>query len=389
MSVTSHSEAPPCERVQTRTCERREATECWITVTAVPDASADIAASLLFEDAARTLATLGVQTLQEKIYGVVEARETTLRARQAAYRASGIDGEIPPTFLHGAPAAGGALAGLQIWGYIPRGDAARMETVNHQGRPVGRRLVTAAGSLLHLPCITGGAGEIASADGVTTQARRMFERAAALLADHGLTFDQVARTWIYMSRLLHWYGELNRVRTTFYAAHRSAGPYPASTGIQGRNGDEECVMDVLATTSEGGRGFQATPLLSTSRQGPAFAYGSSFSRGISLGLDGWQTVFISGTASIGPDGKTRYIDEPDAQIVETLMNVAAVIDPLGGGLGDICSSTLFLKSADSLPLYRQACHLLGVPDFPMVAVIADVCRPDLLVEMEAVALLPK
>lgn len=375
--------------MRVHTCERRDLTECFITVTAAPDAPAAEAARLLFEEVARALAAHGVQTLQEKIYGVADARESALQARANAYRAAGLDPEVPPTWLHGVPAAGGALAGVQIWGFIARSSGARVETVRHRGTPSGRRLVAPGYSLLHLAGIEGTLPDEAPTAGVTAQARRMFERAAALLAENGLTFNDVARTWIYLARLLHWYGELNRVRTVFYAAHRAPGPYPASTGIQGRTADEECVMDVLAATSDEGSGFSVTPLLSTSRQGPAFAYGSSFSRGISLALDGWRTVFVSGTASIGPDGKSRYIDEPDAQIVETLMNVAAVLEPLGGGLGHICSSTLFCKSPEFLPAYQQACRLLGVPDFPIIAVVADVCRPDLLVEMEAVALLPE
>lgn len=375
-------------RVRMHTCERRDFTECFITVSAAPDVAADEAARLLFEEVAGAMASRGVQTLQEKIYGVTEVRVSSLRARQTAYGAAGLDADIPPTWLHGVPASGGALAGVQIWGFIPRSDATRVETVTHQGVPRGRRLVAPGCGLVHLAGITGtGPGE--TPPGVTAQAQRMFEGAGALLAENGLTFDHVARTWIYMARLLHWYGELNRVRTVFYAANRAPGPYPASTGIQGSTADEECVMDVLATSSDEDSGLSVTPLLSTSRQGPAFAYGSSFSRGISLGLDGWRTVFVSGTASIGPDGKTRHIDEADAQIVETLMNVAAVLEPLGGGLSHVCSSTLFLKSADSLALYQQATRLLGVPDFPVIAVVADVCRPDLLVEMEAVALLPE
>jgi enamine deaminase RidA (YjgF/YER057c/UK114 family) len=127
------------------------------------------------------------------------------------------------------------------------------------------------------------------------------------------------------------------------------------------------------------------PLLHSSRQDKAFNYGSAFSRGKSILVNGKQTVHISGTASIGPTGATRYPESAEAQIMETLLSIAALLEPVGGGLKDITSATLFCKDAAYYAIFRDLTRLLGVPSFPLVPIVADVCRPELLVEIEAVA----
>jgi len=81
-----------------------------------------------------------------------------------------------------------------------------------------------------------------------------------------------------------------------------------------------------------------------------------------------------------------HCGDREAQCLETLLSIAALLEERGGGLKDISSATLFCKDARVYDAFEGATRLLGVPPFPKVAVLADVCRPDLLVEIEAVAL---
>jgi len=46
---------------------------------------------------------------------------------------------------------------------------------------------------------------------------------------------------------------------------------------------------------------------------------------------------------------------------------------------------LFCKNEGVLEQYCQVTRLLQLGDFPVIPVVADVCRPELLVEIEAVA----
>jgi enamine deaminase RidA (YjgF/YER057c/UK114 family) len=238
--------------------------------------------------------------------------------------------------------------------------------------------------------VTGHRPDGALAATVTAQAEQMFANVESALHASHMNWQNVARTWIYLDRLLDWYGEFNRVRSSFFAsrgvtADRPGHAFPASTGVGCRMGGAECCMDVLAVAAELDSSVQLRPLQRSVRQEPPARYGSAFSRGMSLRVEGRQTIFVSGTASIGPDGRTRHTDSVEAQINETMLNLAALPQTVGAGLSDITSATLFCKEAATLPLFESMVELLGVPRFPYVPVVADICRPDLAFEIEAVA----
>jgi enamine deaminase RidA (YjgF/YER057c/UK114 family) len=69
------------------------------------------------------------------------------------------------------------------------------------------------------------------------------------------------------------------------------------------------------------------------------------------------------------------------------MCIAAILEEQGGGLKNITSATLFCKNREAWEAWERVTRLLGIPALPKVCMIADVCRHDLLVEMEAVAVI--
>lgn len=380
------------DRASLKMLERNSLTECWLTVLANPDVSPSESAAELFAHVGRELTKYNIQPIQEKVYGTIDAREQIQAQRLASYRESGLDACLPFTYLQGQPVGNGSLGGVQLWGIIPQPGAQVQVLTTQQCPCTPARLVSGIGyRMLYLPAIAGTDAEGQLPHTVSEQAERMFINAEAALKANDMSFVDVVRTWIYLADILSWYGEFNRVRTTFYK-ERGIGKFgqsfPASTGIQARTGGEACIMDVLAVKAQAGSVLEVRPLLASSRQDMAFKYGSAFSRGMSVLMEGQQTVLISGTASIGPDGKTRYLDAPEAQIMETLLSIAALLESVGGGLKDICSATLFLKDPTIFKTFKDITRLLGVSDFPVVPVVADVCRPELLVEIEAVAVMP-
>jgi enamine deaminase RidA (YjgF/YER057c/UK114 family) len=227
--------------------------------------------------------------------------------------------------------------------------------------------------------------------GHTAQADQMFTNVGLGLQAHGMAYTDVKRTWIYVSRLLEWYGELNRVRNIHYARVGlgvKGGPaFPASTGIQGRMADEECLVDVLALKNDGPAGAVAEPIRCSPRQDQSFNYGSAFSRGMTFNIEGKKTVHISGTASINTAGLSTHLGDAECQSLETLMSIAAILEAQGGSLHNITSATLFCKDRAAWEAWNRVTRLLQVPAFPKVCVLADVCRHDLLVEMESVAVI--
>lgn len=349
--------------IDVRSTPRRGFDEVFLTA-----AAADVqAAGHTFAGLAAALRQHGVEPLAEKVYGALVDKEAILAARAAALREQGLEPSLPCTFVDGAPAAGGGFGGVQVWGIRAR-TGHGLQTV-----PGGRLWQAPTFRVLQLCNLHGAAGDV-----VTHQAQQMFAAAAAAAQQNGFDYAQVVRTWIYLPRLLDWYGEFNRVRTACYRQYDFA--LPASTGIQGRDGDHECLMDALLVD-----GVPCRSIDRSERQGPAPAYGSSFSRGVELAYEGGSTVHVSGTASIDPAGRSIHLGDPQAQFLEMLMDIGAVLQEAGMTLRDIQQATLFCKDAATYSACLEARARLCLPAFPTLCVRADVCRHELLVEMEAVA----
>ncbi|HSH98745.1 MAG: hypothetical protein ACAH07_05825 [Methylophilaceae bacterium] len=103
-----------------------------------------------------------------------------------------------------------------------------------------------------------------------------------------------------------------------------------------------------------------------------------------------KVLFISGTASI-VGHETRHHSDAAAQTCETLVNIEAVIHEANKKTcaGKFSMTDLFyrvyVRHATDLPAIRaQMEHILG-HSFKAVFVQADICRKDLLVEIEATA----
>lgn len=346
------------------------------------------AAETMFRRLAAALSR-NIQPLQEKIYGPLADRAEVLRIRRKILKQAGLDPELPCTYTAGRREEHLGLSGLQLWGVLVDKDApVRVQTV-----PAGRLLESPDVRLLYLSSIRGTLADGQLPRGVADQAEQMFQNAETALALHGFGFRQVARTWIYLARILDWYGEFNHVRGAFLRQRGIDGwndnqAFPASTGIQGTSGEEECLMDLLAVDGDA-NAVTLRPIQASSRQERPIAYGSSFSRGMAMRCAGQETVFISGTASIDAAGQTLHCWQREAQILETLLSIAALLEDQGGSLQDVVSATLFCKDRETLEAYRRLTRQLGITVLPVVSVLADVCRPELMVEIEAMALVPQ
>jgi enamine deaminase RidA (YjgF/YER057c/UK114 family) len=378
-------------RLEVRASQRETFTEFHLTATIDGDVPAALAAEDLFSQVAATLIEHRIQPMQEKLYGLVTVRDEVLGRRNAIYRARGLDRTMPVTWLQGTPLHGGAFVGLQIWGIASTSGDTSVTTVENDVTGRGRLWSGAGFRMLHLPAVRGTTPTGSVAHGHTAQAQQMFTNVGLGLTAHGFQYTNVTRTWIYVARLLDWYDDLNKVRTAHYKASGLGVPggpaFPASTGIQCWSDREECLVDVLAMKSDTPGALVVDPIRCSPRQDQSFNYGSAFSRGMSFGIEGHRTVHISGTASINTAGVSTHIGDAESQSLETLMSIAAILEQQGGGLRNITSATLFCKDQNAWEAWTRVTYLLQLPTFPKVCVLADVCRHDLLVEMEAVAVI--
>ena len=124
------------------------------------------------------------------------------------------------------------------------------------------------------------------------------------------------------------------------------------------------------------------------RQNEATEYGSAFARGMALTLGEWRYVLVSGTASIDDRGATVHVGDFERQTRQTLDAVASVLEEGGASIADLDQATAFLKNPCDSRAFDRILENTGLGGVPLVTVEADVCRDDLLFEIDATAVVP-
>ena len=119
---------------------------------------------------------------------------------------------------------------------------------------------------------------------------------------------------------------------------------------------------------------------------------SSFSRGMRIDLNGLAILLISGTASIDENGQTVHIGDVRAQTRRTFQNIAALLESEGATWKDVVRTTCYLRDIErdyaAFNEERTAFYTRQELD-PLPAstgIQAILCRPELLVEIEAIAM---
>lgn len=123
-----------------------------------------------------------------------------------------------------------------------------------------------------------------------------------------------------------------------------------------------------------------------------YARPSSFSRGLRLEFGNVVVLLISGTASVGANGETVHVGDFRAQARRMFQNVTALLNAEGATWHDVVRTTCYLRDIDRDYVVfneeRTAFYEEQALD-PLPAstgIQAKLCRPDLLVEMEAIAI---
>ena len=139
-------------RVEVRATERDSFTEYYVTGLAGRDTNA---ADELLTQVAAVVAERGIQPIQEKLYGLSDARAGILKKREAAYRREELDLSVPVTWIQGTPLQDGDFVGMQIWGIVPRDGKTGVTTVANPTTGPGRLWTGHGFRMLHLPFVRG------------------------------------------------------------------------------------------------------------------------------------------------------------------------------------------------------------------------------------------
>ncbi|KKK63024.1 hypothetical protein LCGC14_2998460, partial [marine sediment metagenome] len=141
-----------------------------------------------------------------------------------------------------------------------------------------------------------------------------------------------------------------------------------------------CAMDLTAAIGESLADMKT--LQAGGTQGSAFMYGSAFSRGLRARTPAGLTVYVSGTAAIDADGITQHVGDIPRQIEATISHARAVLANMDCRDEDVVQSIIYCKTPEVEKVFRDRCADLS---WPKIVTICDICRHDLLFEVEVAA----
>ena len=240
-----------------------------------------------------------------------------------------------------------------------------------------------------------------------------FSKMRAEIEANGFLFPQVFRTWLYQGSIVlpegetQRYKELNRARSDFFYGMRFfeerlpknvkfGAAYPASTGIGAD--DVDVAMSCFALKTE--RDDVIVAPIENPNQTSAFDYAEfyspqspKFARAVAVAFNDRADVYVSGTASI-VNQETVCVGDPIGQTNQTLDNIEALISGsnlarygvvgFDAALTDLAIARVYVKKPEHYATIREICER-RLRDVPKIYTFADVCRDDLLVEVEGIA----
>lgn len=308
--------------------------------------------------------------LKQYVFGGCQLHDDGMEALERACGPT----DWPVTWIQGDACSGTHLTGMQLYAVA----GVSVQRIHMDDRCVGTTFEDEDAKY----CLLGDLQETDTSLSRTEQSRRTFEKMEDALALAGMDFSNVVRTWIYLYDLLSWYDEFNAVRTRFF---QERGVFdrmvPASTGIGTSNpAAGALVTGVLAIEAKTDKlRIEEVP---SPMQCAALDYQSSFSRAVQVSLPDHSKLFISGTASIDPEGNTIYVGDSRKQIAHTMEVVEAILESRGMSWANTTRAIAYLKDTQDAPLLQEYCQANQLPHLPMAIAHSAVCRDDLLFELE-------
>ncbi|HZV55044.1 MAG TPA: hypothetical protein VFF82_08895 [Rhodocyclaceae bacterium] len=224
-----------------------------------------------------------------------------------------------------------------------------------------------------------------------------YRRIFALLDREG--YPYLWRTWNYLAEINREVGGMERYRQFNIGRHDA---FVASGRLAHGNVPAACALGTtrgpLTIAFMAGKSVPVP--LENPRQTSAYDYPAiygprspTFSRAAFVHLPGQELLLISGTASI-VGHRTMHVGDIDGQTRETVANIAALLESANHqaramhyALAEL-RLRVYIRHADHHARVQAILEELVGPGATIAYVQADICRADLLVEVEAMAAHP-
>ena len=231
------------------------------------------------------------------------------------------------------------------------------------------------------------AGACNQASNSEYQMRLLFNDYVMQLLENGCCLaNNCIRTWIFVQNVDVNYAGVVKARNEVFATQNLTDKthFIASTGIAGRHANPKVLVQMDAYAVDGICKEQVHYLYAPTHLNPTYEYGVSFERGTYVDYGDRRQVFISGTASINNKGEIMYPGDIRQQTLRMWENVETLLKEAECTFEHVAHLLVYLRDIADYTIVREMFEE-RFPNIPKVFLLAPVCRPGWLVEMECMA----
>lgn len=199
--------------------------------------------------------------------------------------------------------------------------------------------------------------------------------------------DNCIRTWFFVQNVDVNYAGVVKGRNDVFVQKGLTRDthFISSTGIGGRHPSHYNTVEMDAYAVSDLQSRQISYLYAPTHLNPTYEYGVSFERGTCVDYGDRRHVFISGTASINNKGEVVHSGNIQKQTLRMWENVEALLREADCSWNEVAHIIVYLRDIAD---YKVVNFMFKerFPSMPYVIVLAPVCRPGWLIEMECMAI---
>lgn len=228
-----------------------------------------------------------------------------------------------------------------------------------------------------------------SEDSTYQQTVSLLDNSSNILKNESMSIcDNCKRTWLYVNDIDNHYADVVNGRNDVFDREKLTEQthYIASTGIFGYTGKRGVNVMLDTYSIKGLKVEQTQYLYALSNLNRTSEYGVRFERGVAIKYGDRTHAFISGTASIDNMGDILYPNDIKKQTQRMWENVEALLAEVDMHLDeDVAMMTVYLRDMADYNIVKVLFEK-RFPNRPKAIVLAPVCRPGWLIEMECICI---